>query len=68
MELAVVHLFADVDNAFEVVHNIEECFEFVVGIADVHNEFEHKLLAFEWTNSVDFVESILLEDNEVDNL
>ena len=68
MEFAVVHLFADVDDAFEVVHNIEECFEFVVGIADVHNEFEHKLLAFEWTNSVDFVESVLLEDNEVDNL
>ena len=68
MELAVVHLFADVDDAFEVVHNFEECFEFVVRVTDVHNEFEHEFLTFEWADSIDFVECILLENNEVDNL
>ena len=36
--------------------------------ADVHDEVKHVLLALERTNSVDLIEGILLEDDEVDDL
>ena len=36
--------------------------------ADVHDEVKHVLLAVERTNSVDLIEGILLEDDEVDDL
>ena len=68
MELTVVHLLAEVDDALEVIDDIEEVIEIVVVFADVHDEVKHVLLALERTNSVDLIEGILLEDDEVDDL
>ena len=67
VELTVVHLFAEVDDALEVIDDIEEVIEIVVVFADVHNEVKHILLALERTNGVDLIEGILLEDDEVNH-
>ena len=42
VELTVVHLFAEVDDALEVIDDIEEVIEIVVVFADVHNEVKHR--------------------------
>ena len=68
MELAVVHLFADVDYALEVLAHLDEVVEVVVFGADVHHQVEHVLLALQRADGVNLVEGVLLEDNEVDDL
>ena len=68
LELSVVHLLAEVDHALEVGTYIVEVLEIIIVLADIHHEVEDVLLTLHWADSIDLIERILLENNEVDYL
>ena len=68
LELRVVHLPEDVDHILEVVAALLEIVEDKFAVADAEHQLQHIFLALERTEGVDFVESVLLEDDEVHEL
>ena len=64
-EFRVVHLLADVNHFLEVIHYLIEVVELKFRMADVDNHVQDFFLTFHGSYGVNLVESILLQDNEV---
>ena len=62
----IVHLLEDVDHLFEIFHYFEEGVETEFRMTDLHHLIQHKFLTSQRCHSIDRVESILLQDYEVD--
>ena len=66
VELGVVHLAEVIDEFLEELAALLEVLEVEIDAADVQNEIQHVFLTVHRTEGVGLVESVLLEEHEVD--